>query len=146
MISHRLVPFAVVLIVGLLLFSSLIQVAAVQGESMMPALRDGQYVVAVRRFGRLRRGDVILLRRGQSILVKRIAYLPSDRIAPLDRPLFQEVQDFFEVGDQKTDLIVPEGKIVVLGDNRPKSDDSRHFGPIRTDDVVGKVIGATPFP
>mgnify|MGYP002764449672 CR=1 FL=1 len=38
-----------------------------------------------------------------------------------------------------TDLIVPEGYIYVLGDNRPQSTDSRSFGCIPIDKVEGKV-------
>lgn len=37
------------------------------------------------------------------------------------------------------DLVVPEGQIYVCGDNRPNSLDSRSFGPIQLNDVVGKL-------
>ena len=48
---------------------------------------------------------------------------------------------------------VPSGKVIVLGDNRPNSQDSRHFGPISLDQIKGKVFlrwwpisEATTFP
>jgi signal peptidase I len=35
---------------------------------------------------------------------------------------------------------VGEGEIFVMGDNRPNSDDSRNFGPVRVDDIVGRAF------
>ena len=39
-----------------------------------------------------------------------------------------------------TDLIVPENSVYVLGDNRPKSTDSRCFGCVPLEKIEGKVI------
>ena len=36
--------------------------------------------------------------------------------------------------------IVPDGQIYVLGDNPPVSDDSRSFGPVPSDTLLGRVI------
>ena len=35
---------------------------------------------------------------------------------------------------------VPEGQIFVMGDNRGSSDDSRNFGPVPADEVVGQAF------
>jgi signal peptidase I len=37
----------------------------------------------------------------------------------------------------KVDVVVPEGQVFVMGDNRPNSLDSRSFGAVPSDDVVG---------
>jgi signal peptidase I len=37
--------------------------------------------------------------------------------------------------------IVPEGAVFVLGDNRYNANDSRYWGPVREDDVLGRVVG-----
>ena len=54
----------------------------------------------------------------------------------------------FDRGDYDTDrqvyeYSVPEGKIFVMGDNRDRSNDSRSFGAVDADDIVGKVIFRT---
>lgn len=128
------------------LFSSILQVTVVQGESMMPTLRHGQVVLALRRFRALKRGDMVLIRRGTDILIKRVVYLPGDRITRLDRALFRRVTDFFDKGDDNGSLIVPAGRVVVLGDNRLHSDDSRQFGPVPLKDVIGRIIAVSRIP
>lgn len=144
--SPRVILSAIAVCTAIGAFLGFFQVAAVRGDSMMPSLRDGQLVLALRHFGRLRRGDVVLLRRGQETLIKRVAYLPGDRIAKLDAPLFRGSRDFFEEGSSTNELIVPRGRIVVVGDNRPRSDDSRHFGPVALRSVTGRVVAVSSLP
>lgn len=88
----------------------------VDGASMEPAYRAGDRI-AVNRLAYLRRrpvaGDVVVLRDPERVghfLVKRVA---------------------FDVDDA-------ERSVVVLGDNASASRDSRAFGPVALDSVVGK--------
>jgi len=137
---------ALILLFAVTVLSLLFQVAVVQGDSMMPTLHDGQIALALRHFRSLRRGDLVLVRRGSDILIKRIAYVPGDRLGRLDEPLFQRVRDFFDCGKNRDTLIVPAGRFVVLGDNRLHSDDSRRFGPVPRQDIVGRVIAVSRIP
>lgn len=36
------------------------------------------------------------------------------------------------------EIMIPEGKYFVMGDNRPRSDDSRRYGPILIENIIGK--------
>lgn len=94
------------------------RVVTVVGGSMEPAYADGDRVAVRRRPARaLRVGDVIVFaeRPGSSreLLIKRVAALPGDLVP-------REVT--------RVSGTVPPGSLVVLGDNRPGSIDSRHYG------------------
>jgi signal peptidase I len=107
-------------------------VVRVLGHSMVPTLRAGERVLALRsRYGRpLRRGDVVVCRLParfvgappgsmRLLLVKRAVALAGDPMPDGGR--------------------VPENHVFVVGDH-PDSTDSRRFGPIPVGDVVGRVI------
>lgn len=138
----------VALLVGLW---STLRVAVVQGESMLPTFGDGQ-IVLVNRLAYVwhgpRRGDVVLLRRANDVLIKRIAYLPGEAIPAKTAPAFRSVIDQFDKPSSASGsgLVVPRGAVVVLGDNPANSEDSRAFGPVRTGDLLGRVLGAPPRP
>lgn len=42
--------------------------------------------------------------------------------------------------DQDIDLTIPDGEVYAMGDNRFNSMDSRIFGPVNADDIIGKLI------
>lgn len=90
-------------------------------------------------------------------LVKRVIGLPGDRVViknkevtvyneqnpqgiKIDENLPGESKLVGINSSEKQDIIIKEGHVFVLGDNRPDSDDSRYFGPVETKNIVGKVI------
>jgi signal peptidase I len=135
----------------------------VEGESMLPTLEEGNKLV-VNKVGfqadELERFDVIVFHANEKEdYVKRVIGLPGDEVEYRDDELFingKKVEEPFlekyrakifngtltgnftleEITGKK---IVPEGQLFVLGDNRHGSWDSRHFGYIPADEVVGKV-------
>ena len=116
----------------------------VVGESMAPTYRDGQRLV-VRRARRARVGQVVVLRNrgadarpsragdsGPELLVKRLAALPGDLVP---------AQVLDTVGES-AGARVPPGRIVVLGDS-PRSLDSRSWGYLKQERLVGVVVRAS---
>ncbi|WP_075981505.1 signal peptidase I [Bacillus massilinigeriensis] len=135
----------------------------VEGESMKPTLEDGNKLVVNKigyHIGDLHRFDVIVFHASkEEDYVKRIIGLPGDKIEYRKDQLYINgkkfaepylgkygnqpfrvslTEDFtlFELTGKNT---VPEGKLFVLGDNRLESYDSRRFGFIDVNQVVGKV-------
>jgi signal peptidase I len=135
----------------------------VEGESMMPTLEEGNKLVVNKigyQIGDLNRFDVIVFHANEKEdFVKRIIGLPGDRIEYRDDQLWingekypepflekyrKEILDGRLTGDftlkERTgEKIVPKDHFFVLGDNRRGSWDSRHFGFVSVNQVVGKV-------
>ena len=80
-------------------------------------------------------------------LIKRVIAVGGDRVGirgnrvivngtPIQEPY---LNPGFTMADQP-DVTVPEGHVWVMGDNRNNSFDSRRFGPVPLDDVVGRAF------
>lgn len=112
----------------------------VSGDSMSPALSDGDRVL-VRRLplSRLTVGDVVVARmpgiprdyrpgpRDRLWLIKRVAALPGD---PIPQPVSAAVGQ---------DERVPPGHLILLSDNVDGTVDSRQFGYVAEDLILGAV-------
>ncbi|WP_214409279.1 peptidase S26 family protein [Sphaerisporangium fuscum] len=118
-------------------------VTTVDGTSMEPALLSGDRVL-VRRTKRVRAGQIVLFRfpelpsgqgpatvRERQLLLKRAVAVPGDR-----------VPDDWETPDVEgmAGTVVPPRSLVVLGDNRETSWDSRHYGLVPRELFVGVVV------
>jgi signal peptidase I len=76
--------------------------------------------------------------------IKRVVAVEGDKVEGRDGDIFvngERVDEpYLEPGDGTAEfprLTVPEDMLFVMGDNRNNSDDSRNFGPIPEDSVVG---------
>lgn len=83
----------------------------------------------------------------RSEFIKRVIGLPGETVEIRDNQVLINGQDisepYLKPGTSMRDfeaVTVPEGHVFVMGDNRNSSQDSRFFGPIPTDDVVGRAF------
>ena len=126
----------------------------VRGDSMRPALKSRESVLAVRSrlpWNRLRRGDIVVLRHPvcrYRIYIKRIVGLPNEEIrledglVNLEGALLEEAYiDRVPPGrpDQNREWWTGPDEYFVLGDNRGDSRDSRAFGPVDRRLILGRV-------
>lgn len=128
-----------------------LQNTRVEGHSMEPTLQDGQYLMVTKlayRFGEPQRGDIVVFPSPQEpdrILIKRVVGLPGEEVSirdgavylgatPLDEPYLDTQHGRTNWGP----IQVPAGAYVLLGDNREHSNDSRSFGPVSRQDIVGR--------
>jgi signal peptidase I len=132
----------------------------VRGASMDTTFKNGQYILTNKlayRIGTFRRGDVVVFDSPENVdidFIKRIVGLPGDTVRveggkvilngkPLNEPYLDHVTTMaFDGGflAEGEDITVPEGYLFVMGDNRPRSSDSRSFGPVQQKHVVGRVF------
>ncbi|NPA31563.1 MAG: signal peptidase I [Chloroflexi bacterium] len=124
----------------------------VEGYSMVPTLRGGEFILVNRlayRFGRLpQRGDIIVFRpenNGLGDYIKRVVGLPGDEILVQNGTVFVNNQPLYEPYVLEKPFYsgywkVPEGHIFVLGDNRNHSTDSHILGPIPLERVIGQAV------
>jgi signal peptidase I len=128
-----------------------VRVLRVESDSMSPTLDRADLVLVARGPGDLQRGDVVVVRHPDSgeRLVKRAVALGGDTVRIDDGVLVVDDVPVCEatIDPDRIDgvffgsVTVPDDGVFVLGDNRRDSVDSRDFGPLDVDDVVGSVLG-----
>lgn len=141
-----------VLVLGTVLLIGLepLQVTSV---SMKPTLTAGDHVLVDKftaRWHSPKVGDLVVFRDPEhhELVVKRVAALGGQTVALEDAVLFVEGKARHEprIDLSRIDstyfgpVTVPPGTVFVLGDNRSESIDSRTYGPIRVEDIVGRVV------
>ena len=161
------VLFAAV-VIALFVRLVLVQAYHIPSASMVPTLEEGDRVVVNRlsyQFGEVERGQVVVFKKpqgssGQNDLIKRIIGLPGETIRfadnqvyvnglRLEEPYLAEqdstrprltIPGCAQTTPAPDTCVVPEGTIFMMGDNRLGSSDSRVFGPIEIDNVVGRAF------
>lgn len=129
-----------------------IQSYRVSGPSMQPGLNDNEYVIVNKMaylFHVPERGDVIVFHyplNTSEDFIKRIIGLPGDTVKVdsthvwVNGVLLKEPYISAPANPLAQTWKVPANEYFVLGDNRPVSDDSRDWGYVPKDFIVGKAV------
>ena len=140
--------FSVLLLVSYSLFFNL---SVVRGSSMAPGIQDGDRILVEPwsyLIGPIQRGDVVVLRYPldpEIDYIKRIIGLPGDRVTLAHGEVWVNgvrlAEPYVESADASSTMsvVVEPGFYFVLGDNRPRSSDSREFGSVPEEYVRGRV-------
>jgi signal peptidase I len=119
---------------------------------MLPNFKDGERVLIEKQFGQISRGEVIAFRYpGDESLIffKRVVGLPNETVSILKGQVFINEIELTEsyldqTYNQKRTSLPPtqvqDGSYFVLGDNRDNSSDSRYWGVVKRELIVGKCI------
>jgi len=148
--------FAKTLIIAFLLAQlimvSVAQAFQVEQYSMEPTLLPHDRVLVDKFLYRLRqphRGDVVVLKyplNPQRNYIKRIVALPGDKLEVKDGKVHingTPSQEPYVNGTPQGDfgpITVPADSVFVMGDNRNNSEDSRSFGALKEEQIVGQAI------
>lgn len=155
------VVLAIVIVVPIRFFVA--QPFVVEGESMHPTFESGDYLIVDQlsyRLGDPERGDVVVFRypNDESVFyIKRIIGLPGEtvhieqgntRITKVDGSELTLDEEYVVTEDATYTLSrsLGSGEYFVMGDNRPKSSDSRSWGALPERDIMGRAyIRLMPF-
>lgn len=147
---------AVGAIVIAFLISLVVKPGEVVGQSMEGSLHNGDYIL-INKLSYKKEApeykDIVVLNTNVDngkILIKRVIGTPGDKVAIKDNAVYVNDQlieeDYIKeamVGNEDLEVVIPDGKIFVMGDNRNNSLDSRYLAVGLVDyekDVIGKVV------
>ena len=143
----------------------LIQPFYVRGASMEPNFHDNEYLIINEigyRFAAPQRGDIVVIKskiNAKEYLIKRVIGLPEEKIEinsgevkifnndnPEGKILLEEYLARGITTNGNYIITLKSDEYYVMGDNRPSSLDSRSFGAIKKDEIVGRAwLRAWPF-
>ena len=155
--------FAVVVVI--LLFTFVFRIVGIDGRSMVPTLQDADRVVISNLFYTPKTGDIVVLdtsedtiffngRQYSKPLIKRVIATGGQtvEVTPSENGIQKVYVDGVELNEDyinfqtvthssgQTKLVVPKGYVFVMGDNRGESLDSRSFGCISVNAIVGRAL------
>jgi signal peptidase I len=124
----------------------------IQGPCMQPSLLEGQFLIVNRlayRTGHIQRGDIIVFEHPtapQRDLIKRVIGLPGEQLQivrgqvwingePIEEPYVRAPGVYSQAA-----ITIPADHVFVMGDNRDNSNDSRRWGPVPTQNIVGQAV------
>jgi signal peptidase I len=156
----KIVVIALVIVVPIRYF--LFQPFLVKGQSMEPAFENGDYLIIDEisyRFSNPQRGEVVVFKYPQDTsqrYIKRIIGLPGEIVEIKDGKIFISGKPLEETNYLPPNFFTPdfgfmritlgENEYFVLGDNRLHSSDSRRWGTVPREDIIGRVfVRAWPF-
>ena len=149
-------------VIFLVLQTFIAQPFKVEGSSMEATVLPGQYVLIDKltpHWAPYARGDIVVLTSPLNAgsngvpFIKRVIGLPGDDVQLRDGTVsvngaaLDEAYLFAAGGVRQatepapggaSEWVVPQGDLLVMGDHRQVSDDSRTFGPIAISKVIGR--------
>lgn len=154
----------IALSIFLIVYLFIMQPHQVNGASMYPSYEDGEYLLTDKisyKMHNPQRGDVVVFRAPEAAqcpegtgcdFIKRIIGLPGDQISIKDEQIYVNntlvTETYLPDGTptragaytSNGPVVVPVNDYFVLGDNRNHSSDSRTWGPVPKENIVGKVF------
>ena len=152
------------LAVFVLLYLFVAQPNEVSGSSMFPNFVDKEYLLTEKisyTFGDIKRGDVVVFKApagevcavDECEYIKRVIGIPGDTVMVKNNQVYLNGQlldqDFLpdevitspgKYLEEGVEKLIPEDHYLCFGDNREHSRDSREFGPVKKDLIIGKAL------
>lgn len=145
--------FLPLVIVLLIVFRFVIGISFVSGNSMDPTLKNGQLVFYSRLSREPGKGDVVSAKMPSGeYVIKRVIALSGDVLEIREGSVFVNGvpedetyvngRTFLPEEKEELSIVIPNGCLFIMGDNRSVSIDSRTYGAVAADQLRGTVISA----
>lgn len=147
-LKETLIYSSIILMV-ILVRTFIITPVIVNGSSMEPTLLNKEILLLSKNNQNIERFDVVVLEINGERLVKRVVGLPGEHLKYINNHLYinhnmleeqylEKQTNNFNI-DELGFSTIPYNAYFVLGDNRTSSKDSRFFGMININQIIGKV-------
>lgn len=147
------ITLGIIVVVIFFLFKSIfpIDVYTMEGVSMEPTIIAGQSLVLDKFDTNYQHGDIVVFKYKTGALVKRVVALPGETIEVKEGAIFINGQKLVTPAILKVHFNLDHlqssvsrtlgtGEYFMIGDNTAESYDSRNFGPIKFDSILGKIV------
>ena len=143
----------------LVIYGFIAQPHEVKGNSMYSTLEHGDFLLTDKisyRFNGPERGDIVVFKSPVNTrleYIKRIVALPGETVQVSEGKVFINdrllQEDYLLFGletkpgnflKEGVPVTIPNDAYLVMGDNRPNSSDSREWGTVPADNLIGKVF------
>lgn len=158
-VLFKLVTLCAGLILGFISVKIIFLLMIVKTESMSPSLKPGDKIL-INKLASIKKGDIIALKspiEGDKILLSRIIASESETIEIKKKVIYINDHEFnpawivkndnenifpmkFCSRDYMTPLKLAKNEYFIIGDNFDSSFDSRNFGKITSDMIIGKIV------
>ncbi len=145
-VIKEVIPYIVIVVVVVLIRTFIITPVRVDGDSMKNTLKNGD-ILLLYKLSSIDRFDIIVLdeEKDNEKIIKRVIGLPGETVAIKKGKIYindKVIDDEYAYG-QTSDynkVTLRDDEYFILGDNRLISKDSRYFGPIKDNEIKGKIV------
>ena len=145
-VIKEVIPYIVIVVVVVLIRTFIITPVRVDGDSMKNTLKNGD-ILLLYKLSSIDRFDIIVLdeEKDNEKIIKRVIGLPGETVAIKNGKIYindKVIDDEYAYG-QTSDydkVTLRDDEYFILGDNRLISKDSRYFGPIKDNEIKGKIV------
>lgn len=154
--KKQLIEFSKTFVISLIiafLITRIISPVVIYGESMAPTFHHGEryFINKLAYINKLpKKNDIVVFTCDEyqnKYLIKRVIAIEGDTVAIKHNELYvnnKKVHEPYIYEPMNTPdmdkIVLKHDEVFVMGDNRNNSSDSRYFGAIKKDNIIGKLI------
>lgn len=145
-VIKEVIPYIVIVVVVVLIRTFIITPVRVDGDSMKNTLKNGD-ILLLYKLSSINRFDIIVLdeEKDNEKIIKRVIGMPGETVAIKKGKIYindKVIDDEYAYGETSDfdKVTLADDQYFILGDNRLISKDSRYFGPIKDNEIKGKIV------